>query len=443
MSVLPFQEILIMATLTQKVTLVCADAAGEIDGVQHNKCWHGELYDNGDVITRWGRVGYDLQSKTFPGAGESFLLKKKAEKMSGKKGYTEAKVLETSGSLSSPSTAPVIAQSNLQEIARSQILKSSSSNQILDKLISRLVASNVHKITTSTNIVLNDSTGLFQTPLGIVTPDAIIEARSILAETIPFVKHQDYGEDIKRLLSKYLRLIPQNIGMKFNVSSILPDITAVQKQNDVLDALEASYKAITSSKPSSKDGKAVAPEQVFQVDLDVDSSNEAARLEQWFEKSKKTQHGYDRIKVKNVFKVNIHEMSKAFIDDNITEVFHGSSEANCLSILKSGLKISPPTTAAIAGKMWGCGCYGAINSSKSLGYTYGRWGQSSGESGWLFICRFSMGKIHYPMGYGNCQRPPRGYDSIWATVSNTGLQHDELIVYDDRRMNITHLLECK
>jgi poly [ADP-ribose] polymerase len=430
-----------MATLTKKITLVCSDASGDIDGVQHNKVWYGELYDNGDVITRWGRVGYDLQSKTFPGAGEGFLLKKKAEKTSGKKGYTEARVVD--GSTPEGASKPV-AISNLHEIAKSQLLKASK-HPVLDKLIERLVKSNVHKITSSTNIVLNDTTGLFQTPLGVVTADAIVEARTLLADTIPFVKNGKYGVELERLVSQYLRLIPQNIGMRFNVRNILPDIAAVQKQGDILDSLDASYQAISSGKAASKDTtKSDKPlEQVFQVDLDVETGNDAARLEAWYEKSKKSQHGYDRIKVRNVFKVKVHDMAAAFVSDNPTEVFHGTSEANCLSILKSGLRTSPPSTAAIAGKMWGNGVYGAINSSKSLGYTYGRWGQSSGESGWLFICKFAMGKIHYPRGYGNCHRPPSGHDSVWATVANTGLNHDELIVYANNRVTITHLLECK
>ena len=431
-----------MATLTKKITLVCSDASGDIDGVQHNKVWYGELYDNGDVITRWGRVGYDLQSKTFPSAGEGFLLKKKAEKTSGKKGYTEARVVD--GSTPEGASKPV-AISNLHEIAKSQLLKASK-HPVLDKLIERLVKSNVHKITSSTNIVLNDTTGLFQTPLDIVTADAIVEARTLLADTIPFVKNGKYGVELERLVSQYLRLIPQNIGMRFNVRNILPDIAAVQKQGDILDSLDASYQAISSGKSaSSKDTtKSDKPlEQVFQVDLDVENGNDATRLEAWYEKSKKSQHGYDRIKVRNVFKVKVHDMAAAFVADNPTEVFHGTSEANCLSILKSGLRTSPPSTAAIAGKMWGNGVYGAINSSKSLGYTYGRWGQSSGESGWLFICKFSMGKVHYPRGYGNCSRPPSGHDSVWATVANTGLNHDELIVYTNNRVTITHLLECK
>jgi len=432
-----------MAKLVQKVTLVCSEIKG---GTQHNKVWYGELYDNDDVITRWGRVGYDLQSKTFSGVGESFLLKKKAEKLRGKSGgdsvYTEAKVVDTalSGSVVSPTRAPAVSTSNLHEIAKSQIV--TSSHPVLDKLIERLVKSNVHKITSSTNITLNDATGLFQTPLGIVTPDAISEARTILASTLPYVTKGNYGTDLNNLVAQYLRLIPQNIGMKFNVRNILPDVDAVQKQGDILDSLEASYKAITKPKPSA-DGKKTAQEQVFQVELDVASGNDASRLSDWYVKSRKSAHGYDHIKIKNIFKVRINDMAATFNPDNVTEVFHGTSEANCLSILKSGLKTSPPSTAAIAGKMWGNGVYGAINSSKSLGYTMGRWGQASGDSGWLFVCSFGMGKIYYPKGYGTCQRPPNGYDSVWATVKNTGLNHDELIVYENNRVNITHLIECK
>lgn len=431
-----------MAKLIQKVTLVCSEIKS---GVQHNKVWYGELYDNDDVITRWGRVGYDLQSKTFPGVGESFLLKKKAEKLRGKSGggdsvYTEAKVVEATSTSVGPTRAPSVAVNNLHEIAKSQLLK--TSNPVLDRLIERLVKSNVHKITSSTQITLNDATGLFSTPLGIVTLDAINDARAILASTLPYVTKGNYGTDLNNLVAQYLRLIPQNIGMKFNVRNILPDVAAVQKQGDILDSLEASYAAITKPKPVA-DGKKTEQEKVFQVDLDVETGRDAKRLEEWYEKSKKSQHGYDRIKVKNVFKVRINDMAVTFNPDNVTEVFHGTSEANCLSILKSGLKTSPPSTAAIAGKMWGNGVYGAINSSKSLGYTMGRWGQSSGESGWLFICQFGMGKIHYPTGYGNCHRPPAGCNSVWATVKNTGLNHDELIVYENNRVNVTHLIECK
>jgi len=434
-----------MAKLIKKISLVCSDGAGDIDGTQHNKVWFGELYDNDDVITRWGRIRNNLeeslQSKTFPGVGENFLIKKKAEKMSGKKGYTEFKGIDASATTVGPTTAPTVSVNNLHEIAKSQLLKSSS--PVLDKLIERLVKSNVHKITSSTNITLNDATGLFQTPLGIVTPDAISEARTILADTLPFVRKADYGTNLTRLVSQYLRLIPQDIGMKFNIQNILPNVDAVQKQEDILQSLEASYKAITAVKPTA-DGNKTTQEQVFQVDLDIESGREASRIEHWFETSKKAMHGYNNIKITNVYSIKIHDMYNNFLhtDTNKKEVFHGSSMANILSILKSGLKISPPATAAIAGKLFGNGIYGAIHSTKSLGYALNRWGQGGvGDSAFLFVCDFAMGNCYSTTEYG-C-RKPADKDSIWAKSSSGGLHHDELIVFQEYRVNPRFLIECR
>lgn len=125
---------------------------------------------------------------------------------------------------------------------------------------------------------------------------------------------------------------------------------------------------------------------------------------------------------------------------NIEQVFHGTSEANLLSILKSGLKVSPPSTAFIAGKMFHNGIYGAKESSKALGYTLGRWGGSTSSFGWIFICNFAMGKTYDPVHAG---APPNGYDSVWARAKKCGLYHDELVVYKNEQVQITHLLECK
>jgi poly [ADP-ribose] polymerase len=361
------------------------------------------------------------------------------------KGYTPAKIVDAAAPAPAAQVATVV-KSSLHEIAKAQIARTSN-NPVLDKLIERLVRANVHKITSSTNITLNNATGLFQTPLGIVTPDAITEARDLLADTLPFVKNGKYNKELERLVSQYLRLIPQNIGMRFNVQAILPDVTAVQKQGDILDALEASYAAIT--KPSAPttvtDDKKAAVEKVFNVDLDVETGTDAARIQRWFETSKAAEHGYNRIRIINIFRVKLHDNATAFCSENDTEVFHGTSEANNLSILKVGLRVSPPATAAIAGKMWGNGVYGAKKSSKSLGYTYGKWGQSIGESGWLYVCQFAMGNIYYPNTgrYNPNFRVPTGHHSCWARAIDTGLCHDELIIYDNNRLLITHLIECK
>jgi predicted DNA-binding WGR domain protein len=53
----------------------------------HNKIWIAELYNDGTVITRWGRIGHDLQCQMKAQVGEGYYLKKIEEKR--RKGYAE------------------------------------------------------------------------------------------------------------------------------------------------------------------------------------------------------------------------------------------------------------------------------------------------------------------------------------------------------------------
>ena len=415
--------------ITKSITLIMADVEDN-----NNKQWIGELHDNGDVITKWGRVGYPLQSKTFPSAGEAFLLKKEKEKT--KKGYIYPKTVNSSIS----GATKVVAKNSLEMIAKQQLAKS---HPQLNTLIDRLVKANIHNITSHTNITFNADSGLFQTPLGIVTQEGIDEARNLLVE---IKKGMSKPESLKKVVSQYLMIIPQDVGMKIDIRMLFPDDDAIQKQNDILDSLEASYKSVMSN-PVKDSGGPTELEKIFEVDLDIcNDKKERDRLIHFYESTKKRMHGYDHIKVREIYAVKVYEMHNAFEKEgrpmgNIKEVFHGTSQANLLSILKSGLKVSPPSTAYIAGKMFGNGLYGAINSFKSLGYTFGRWGgSSSGDSGWLFICDFAMGKTYSPTRTGP---PPSGYDSIWADANKVGLNHDELIVYKNHQVTIKYLLECK
>jgi poly [ADP-ribose] polymerase len=418
--------------VTKTITLVYSEITESAAG--HNKVWIGELHDDDSVITKWGRVGYDMQSKTFPGAGESFLLKKEKEKL--KKGYTVAKTL---GAIEGSSAGNTVKVDNLGAIAQKQLSKN---NPELAKLIDRLVRANIHNITSQTNITYNSSTGLFQTPLGIVTREGIDDARNLLVEIKKGLVAKKQSELVK-LVSGYLRIIPQNVGYKLKVESVFPDLDSVEKQSDILDSLEASLASVTSA-PQKTDDKPVVEEKVFEVDLDVlPRNNEYDRLVNHYNRTKHAHHGYNHIQIAQIYTVTLEAMQKAF-DKGLTplqEVYHGTSQANLLSIFKSGIKTSPPSTAYIAGKMFGNGIYGAVESSKSLGYTFGKWGGSRAESGWLFVCDFAMGKIHEP--HGSCSRPASGCDSVWARAKNCGLYHDELIVYANRQVNIKYLMECK
>ena len=178
----------------------------------------------------------------------------------------------------------------------------------------------------------------------------------------------------------------------------------------------------------------------------LDDHNIAEGLKKQFYDTKKSMHNYGNIKVKNIYSVDVRNMSDNFDSKkwgNVQQFYHGTSIANCLSIIKSGLKVSPPSTAAIAGKMFGNGIYGANSSSKSLGYSLGRWGQGrSSDGAWLLICDFAMGKTDYTTGGWQSSYPKRGFDSVSALSKNTSLYNDEFIVYHNDQVNIRYLIEC-
>jgi poly [ADP-ribose] polymerase len=304
------------------------------------------------------------------------------------------------------------------------------------------VKSNIHTIVSSTSIEYNSITGLFSTPLGVVTQHAIDESRLLLAE----IKQEYHNETkLKKLTSQYLRFIPHAIGMKFNVHAIFPnDTTAIEKELNILDSLQASFDASQTPVVKPADAKADKPESVFKVDLATVPIGSAVHkmCTDFFNSTNKSMHGYQNLKIANAYKVDINHMSANYDDKKVgnhTQVWHGTSEANLLSILKNGLKTSPPSTAYIAGKMFGNGIYGSQTASKSLGYTMGRWGGSTSSSGWLFICDFAMGTPYYPTS--TIRNIPAGYHSCWALPGKCGLANDELIVYRDQQVNIKYLLE--
>lgn len=408
-------------------TLVYSDL-----GANSYKSYRIELHDDGRVVSHFSAVGKTEQTCDYGCVGEAFLDKKVKEKL--KKGYEYAKIISADASQS----APQISRGSLADIAVSQI---KYTNTAIKDLIRQLANANVHKICAATSITFNTTSGLFQTPLGVVTQEALDEARNLLAF---FAKSTTVNASYKTKLDGYLRLIPRVKSHKMRYEDIFPTPDAIQKESDVLDALESSLAVVSSPAPAPV-GQTAAPavEQVFDLHLDVlDDAKERQRLSDWFYSSNHRTHGYSNVKIREIYK--IHQPSVPFDEKigNFKEVFHGTSEANVLSCLKGGLRTSPPSTVAIAGKMWGNGIYGALDSSKSLQYSFGRFTGNGGASAHLFVADFALGRLEIPKrkrGGPNTSQ----YDSVWAKTQNTGLRFDEIIVFRDRQVKIKYLITAK
>lgn len=407
----------------EKVRLVFSDLKAN-----SYKFYDIELDDTGNVNCAYGVVGAkNPQTCSYGNVGRSFFEKKIREKE--KKGYSRAKVL-LEGTIATP-----VNKGSLADIALSQIKLSDDS---LKALVKRLADSNVHKITNATSISFNN--GVFQTPLGIVTHEGIDEARILLDYFFKNIK-KNGKDEFNGNIDNYLKIIPRPKGGGLQYEDIFPDVEAVKKESDVLDALSNSVDLALKPVDTVGDGK--LQEKVFNLEMGkVTDPKIIKKITDWYNSTNKAMHHYTNVKIVNIYAVDIVDYNKDFeVDDKqIVEVWHGSSTANILSILKNGLLCSPPSTVAIAGKMFGPGTYGSKTASKSLGYTLGRWGQGRSESGWLMVCDFAMGNPYYPTHSGNI---PTGYDSCWALPEKTGLLNDELIVYKSSKIRIKYLLEVK
>lgn len=416
----------------------------------NNKFWNVEVYDNGDVITRWGRVGETGQSKTFSmgsvSSANSFADKKIREKLTpgrnGEVAYTKSNLI-SSGKLAE---TKIIEQSQLEKLAIKQMNK--SNNLIVEELLKYLTKVNTHNICNSTSLTYSDTTGLFSTPLGIVTQDNIDKANNILLKINTIVTDKDYSsKDIISLTNQYLTLIPQDIGRgRLDVKEFWANLEKVQAQKQILDSLHASF-LTASSAPKKEEVQETEEEKIFDCQLKyVEDGKIFDKLRKLYRDTRKDMHVCNHLDVKRIYEVDINTVRAAFNNrgakmQNIRELWHGTRTNNLISILKSGLLMPKQHSAQIAGAAFSEGIYAACDSTKSLQYSYGVYRNNGYDSNcFMFLIKMALGNYYLPTRTFST-RPDMKYDSCWAKASNTGFYNDEFIVYSTDQVDLNYLLE--
>ena len=444
--------------IVEEVRLICVNPTGN-----NNKFILCRLFDDSRFWRCWGRVRADEQGELVKHASsqklehsgksgmEKFIYSKTKDRGPGK---TYTRVDAVDGMASSASSRSV-STSSLKEVARKQI---DAGCPITQKLVEYLADVNAHQIMAATALTLNKVTGMFQTPLGIVTPGSVQDARSkldILADAVAKRDWQSFR--FNEALERYLRLIPHDLGHRFSGESFLPDLQRVREENDILDALDASYRTATTA-PTQKVGgkKQTDAPKIFDVKLEVVQDSQVRdKLTRDFLNTRNRMHAVYNYKIKEIFKVDIKEVREAFEkrerffvgsskSGKVLTLYHGTRAHNLLSIMKAGLMIPPSSSSYVTGRLAGNGVYGAPASTKALQYAAGYApGQSrfSVSRFFMFVCRFSMGKIWYPSSL-NGSFPKPGYDSTYLKGGKCGfLRNDECIVYDTSQVTLDYLLE--
>ena len=401
-------------------------------GENSNKVWRGSLLNDGTFLAEWGRVGNILQSKHHC-LGSVALAKSKFERTKRqkiRKGYTEAKIVDGDKQQSN-----IIEAEELETIASKQIEHGRDPRS--KELIRYLVKRNIHLFTSQTDISYNSATGVFRTPLGIVTPNAIAEAREYLLEIAATRKSNSYK--LRQLLSKYLRLIPQNLGHKIDESQFATP-QEIQRQYEILNALDA---AVTSDRDL----------QVFECKINrvpgstLQGKKTFREINQLYKSTTNQNHVAAKYKLRRIYELNIPSMRKAFTAKaqaigNVKQHWHGTKASNLLSILRQGLIIPPANAVQCTGRMFGNGIYGSLQSTKALNYATNYWNASGDDEDRVFmlLCDFAMGKEYCPQSFSR-NFPVKGYDSTYIAPGAANIINQESIVYSTEQVNIKYLCE--
>jgi poly [ADP-ribose] polymerase len=401
----------------------------------NNQFWNIALRDDHSAVTEWGRVGEAGNRKEFT-IGDAqrarlFFESKRREKTA--KGYVP---LRTIGSTEANRSA------RLTEIAVKQLDADCLETQ---RLILRLARANVHNILAQTTMQYDVDSGAFSTPLGIVTSDALFEARALLSELCNLVMANRFDDpSFPGLLSQYLMLIPRDIGRaRSDPRKLLPDLAAIQAQNALLDNLHASLDSCTARKPDSRpDDEPI----LFQAKLRLVSDPRITRdISKRYERTAQDIHASSGLTVARVFEVTIDGMRSAFEArsrriGNLRSLWHGTRIGNLLSILKGGIVVPPANSPHVTGRMFGNGVYFSDQSTKALNYAAGYWSGTRESECYMLLCDVALGRTYTPRSWQEGFPHPNS-DSTFARARISGVLNNEMVVYDPCQVNPRYLVE--
>jgi poly [ADP-ribose] polymerase len=442
--------------IVSQVKLILSSVANN-----NNKYWHAIVWDDGTFQTKWGRVGVRPTSheKANPSvtAALAEMEKKKGTKL--KDGYQELAVLmsDDDGGLVLPHSDPAVSTAEmLEKQAEMDIFSDTDTvSPDLRALVRSLAQANIHTILEQTSLKYNARSGLFSTPLGLVTQGALDAARVTLGSMAALVADNKFeAPEWPDLLNKYLMLVPRDIGRyKASAGSMFPHLDVIQEHAKVLDALETSLQMATTPEPATATASPAERKKKFDVVLTPSPPSMLSTVSSLFSSTSKTMHTAHTFTPVRVYDIEIKHMkrrweSKGQHVGNIMRLWHGTRVCNLLSILHSGFEIPPQNSPHVTGRMFGNGIYSSSISTKALNYSIGAapgqhgYGKKENDNVFMFLMDVAMGNPYIPAS-SMSSNPPAGYDSTWAKPSMSHVLNDEMIVYDISQVNPVHLVEFK
>lgn len=394
----------------------------------NNKFWKIKV-ENNISIREWGRVGSSGSSKT------ENLSVYAAQRLAEKKirdGYQEVHLVNTKTNTNNKNNV-LLLDKFINEL--------SENNQDVLNVLKYCQESNIHQILDKTTLTFNKNTGLFSTPLGIVTLNSLISAENLLIKIKNDVLsgNQINNKDVE----DYLTLIPQKVGLKINALVLFGSEKKIEYQKDILESLKASLDISFNDKNEISNEQEKNP---FNVEIKPIEDQEIIELiKKMFLGNIDKSHPSAKLKYSNAFHLNIKSMTNnaRFKKGEGKQLWHGTRVGNVLSILKNGMKIISSNTNIVTGRMFGDGLYFSDISTKALNYSLGTWnsvGKGSGNKYYGLICDVFMNKT-YQTSTTRISYPVDGYDSTFAKAGVNGLKNNEMIVYSEKQVIPIYLVE--
>lgn len=255
-------------------------------------------------------------------------------------------------------------------------------------------------------------------PLGKLSKLQISKGFEVLEEIEEVIKKKGTYAKIAELSSKFYTVIPQDFGRR--TPTPIQNQELLQAKYDMLVVLSDIELA-----QSMKDEKIVREEtEIKKVPnyLDVNYNKLKCKLELLDQKSdeftiikkyKDATKGYRQCQILDVWKVEREDEEKRFAEHDALEnrklLWHGTSVAVVVAILKSGLRIMPHSGGRV-----GRGIYFASENGKSAGYT-GTTHHKKQNVGIMFLNEVVLGKENHILSDdSSLKKAPNGYDCVIA-----------------------------
>lgn len=410
----------------------------------NNKFYEVKLAEDGSVAKRWGRVGTGGQSSIEHTGQAGFDKIIRAKK---KKGYQEVQV---AGAAPSTNTS----KERVREVSRASLAKDGNDKTVA-KLIDRLVEKNRHEILAASGGMIEVSTdGVLETPLGIIEPSALGQARVLLGK---LGTSTSKGGTYRTQLEQYLTLVPQKLPHRAGWEQDFFKHHPIDQQAALLKQLEQSYEWYENERRAKTDAKDDTDySNLFRYKLEAltrADAKEFERIEKLYMESRNAKHHKDVMgkRLHRVYRIAAsEEETKAFGElanklGNVQNLWHGSGVMNLLNILKQGLfcpAVNDPNIR-IAGRMLGPGLYTSASSTKSLRYSSMAWHGLREKDCFMLLNDVICGKEYHPSRASDFRKAHKQYDSIVANPGDAGLLNHECVVWNTEQLLPRFLCEFR